>query len=117
MRYDIENPQQQLLIQKMIPQVNVPCQQDYGLQFHVDRMHTLSLSIVSIVVKGAYSLAQYDRTRSSTYPNHSGINSRLRILVDWRSFLSWHILRILPSALVIQCGLTHNILDSYSDPT
>ena len=117
MRYDIGNPQQQLLIQKTIPQVNVPYQQDYELRFHVGQMRMLSLSVISLIMKETYSFSQYDRTRSPTYPNYGGINAGLRILVDWRSFLGWHILRVFPSALVIQCRLTHDILDSYGDPT
>jgi len=57
MRYDIGSPQQQLLIQKMIPQVNVPYQRDYELRSHVDQMHMLSLSIISLTMNETYSFA------------------------------------------------------------
>ena len=57
MRYDIGSPQQQLLIQKMIPQVNIPYQQDYESRSHVDQMHMLSLSIISLTMNETYSFA------------------------------------------------------------
>ena len=93
-RCGIESPQQQLLSRKMTPLAYVLYRQDYESQSHVDQTHKPSWSTISLLMNETYSFAQYDRTCSPTYPNHCGIDSRLRILVDWRPVLSWHIDRI-----------------------